>query len=183
MHWYEVLRLTLVVLFVCCSTSLLAVTILRRRQVKDIVRAGRRFVPSRTLLIGVLICVPAVLILFAPEIRSSVGTVAVWCYVIGSIAWLASSFINETIIITRSGLIFPWGYFRQRIGWSQVTDFFVSPSFSGARVVLLWKCEKGELYRYELSVPGWMVEWIELAVESRGTMKDSHTLTSQVRTA
>lgn len=182
MLWFEFLRIALVVSFVCCSTSLLIITVIRRMQVKDIVRAGRRFIPSRTLVSILLVSTPVILVLCSPSIAASFSLPLMVFYGIGAVAWLISSYMNESIIITRTGLIFPWGHFRQRIGWGQVTDFFVSKTVSGMRVVLLWKCDEGNLCRYELAVPSYMVEWIERAIETRGTMKDKRSIADRVRT-
>ena len=181
MLWLETSRIVVLTAFVCCTSLLLIISIVRRMQIRHVVRSGRCFVRSRTLVTLLIVAIPGVFVAMSVPVRESIDIGLVTGYVLGSLSWLISAYINESILITRYGLVFPSRNIRGRIGWRQISDFFVVRHMGMTQVVLIWKEESGALYRHELAVPRRLVKSIELAVETNGTMKQRRPISEQLR--
>ncbi|NND70938.1 MAG: hypothetical protein HKN43_05110 [Rhodothermales bacterium] len=170
MHWLEEARIIVLSAYVCTAASLTIISIARRLQVRHVLYSGR-FLFGRSVLVTCVTIVPIAAIIIEPAIVGELGLGSLVGYLLGSVCWIVTSRINNSILITRHGIVFPPGISPSRLGWSQISDYFVNRRLWRSRFTIIWRDEEGAFRRLQFRTSPRMVDRIDRAVETRGTMQ------------
>ncbi len=170
MHWLKEAQVIVLFTYACITVLLMVFSIARRLQIPDVLHSSR-CVASKTVTLFCLTVLPVSMVLAASALSHPVDLQTMVWYLVGTGAFLVCTLIDDTVIITKYGLVFPSAMSPSRLGWNQITDYVVRPRYWRQRFTIIWKDDAGTFQRFEFYTSRRMSDRIDRAVETRGLMK------------
>lgn len=83
----------------------------------------------------------------------AVPAFAVVGYPAGGVFWCLGTWLNRSVVITDCGIVRDIHRLQRAVVWSQVQDYFTTPSGDDVRFVFFYRGQDGERCRLDLPVP------------------------------